>query len=71
MNIICKIFCHKPDLVKLVDNKINNNNSTNISHCNCKRCGDIITYDECFKKHSYEIITIIQQKLIKNLKNPQ
>lgn len=67
MNIICKIFGHKPDIIKLVDNKIYPKNNTDECLTNCKRCDVAMSYDECFKKYSIEFITILQKKIIKQL----
>lgn len=66
MKIKCKIFGHTPDLIRLVDNKVASKIGANCS-TNCTRCYKIMTYDECWKKHSYKIINVLQSKLMNEL----
>ena len=68
MNIKCKILGHDPDLVKLVDNSTVNKDNYRDCTTTCKKCNEIFTYDECWKKYSYKIITILQKKLMELLK---
>jgi len=69
MNIICKFFGHKPDLIKLIDSEIDLSNKDTNYTTNCTRCNKLMTYDECWKHNSYKMVIILQNKLKTILKN--